>query len=131
MVLYEEPLPWGKFSPTEAVLQALVDEGLLPPNTDPSRPVWIAPRPEESDPKPPSGYVVSLERLHERGFGVPAGRFVRALCDHYGVELHNFAPNSISQAAIFVDICEGYLGVEAHWELWKHLFRGELYTERA
>ena len=21
------------------------------------------------------------------------------------------------------------MGVEAHWELWKHLFRGELYTE--
>ena len=51
---------------------------------------------EEVVPRPPSGYIVSLVRLHEWGFGVPAGRFVRALCDHYGVELHNFAPNSIS-----------------------------------
>ena len=52
-----------------------------------------------------------------------------ALCEYYGVELHNFGPNSISQAAVFVAICEGYLGIEAHWDLWIHLFRGELFIE--
>jgi hypothetical protein len=129
MAQYEEPLPWGKSSATEVVLQGLVNDGLLPPNTDLSRPVWIASRAEESDPKPPSGYMVSLVRLHEPGISVPASRFVRALCDHYGVELHNFTPNSISQAAVFVALCEGYLGVEAHWDLWVHLFRGELYAD--
>ena len=114
MTQYGEPLPWGKSSATEAVLRGLVDEGLLPPNTNPSRPVWIPLRAEESEPNPPSGYIVSLVRLHERGFGVPVGRFIRALCDYYGVELHNFGPNSISQAAVFVTLCEGYLGIEAH-----------------
>ena len=68
-------------------------------------------------------------RLHERGFGVPGSRFKQALCDYYGVELHNFGPNSISQAAVFVAVYEGYLGIEAHWDLWIHLFRGELYIE--
>ena len=96
MVQYEEPLPRGKSSATKAVLKGLVGDGLLPPNTDPSRPVWIAPMPEEREPQSPSGYVMSLARLHERGFGIPAGRFVRALCHHYKVERHNFAPNSIS-----------------------------------
>jgi len=80
-------------------------------------------------PKPPSGYVVSLARLHERGCGVPANNFIRALCHHYGVELLNFAPNSISQTAVFVAVCEGFLGISVHWDLWRHLFRGELYTE--
>jgi hypothetical protein len=47
---------------------------------------------------------------------------------HYGVELHNFAPNSISQAATFVDICEGFLGILVNWDLWVHLFRTELHT---
>jgi hypothetical protein len=47
------------------------------------------------------------------------------MCHHYGVELHNFAPNAISQAACFVAICEGYLG---NWDLWVHLFRVELHT---
>jgi hypothetical protein len=74
----------------------MVTAGILPPNTNPVRPVWIAPGSSEMEPNPPSGYVVSLARLHERGFGVPAGRFFRALCRHYEVELHNFAPNAIS-----------------------------------
>ena len=128
MVQYKEPLPWGVSSATEAVLKGLVGDRLLPPNTDPSRPVWIAPRAEERDPKPPSGYIVSLVWLHERGFGVPASRFMRALYDYYQMELHNFAPNAISQAAVFFALCEGYLGVEARWDMWVHLFCGELYT---
>ena len=38
--------------------------------------------------------------------------------NHYGVKLHNFTPNAISQAAVFVAVCEGYLGIEVHWDLW-------------
>jgi hypothetical protein len=53
---------------------------------------------------------------------------MRALCHHYGVELHNFAPNAISQAATFVGVCEGFLGILVNWHLWVHLFRAELYT---
>ena len=114
MARIEEPLPWGKSTATAAVLEQLVADRLLPTNTNSSRPVWIPPRPEEVEPNPPSGYIMSLVRLHERGFGIPASRFIRVLYDHYGVELHNFAPNSISQAAVFVALCEGYFGVEAH-----------------
>jgi hypothetical protein len=50
------------------------------------------------------------------------------MCYHYGVELHNFAPNAISQAATFVDMCEGFLGILVNWDLWVHLFRAELHT---
>jgi hypothetical protein len=42
---------------------------------------------------------------------------MRALCHHYGVELHNFTPNAISQAATFVGICEGDLGIRVNWDL--------------
>jgi predicted hydrolase (HD superfamily) len=52
-----------------------------------------------------------LASFHERGFAALASRFMRALCHHYGVELHNFAPNAISQAATFVGVCKGYLGI--------------------
>jgi len=55
MAQIEEPLPWGRSSATEAVLEGLVAERHLPLNTNPSRPVWIAPRPEEIEPNPPSG----------------------------------------------------------------------------
>ena len=127
----QEPLPWGKSSATVAVLEQLVADRLLPRNPDTGAPAWISPHPDESEPKPPQGYVVSFVRLHERGFGVPVSRFMRALCEYYGVELHNFSPNSISKAAVFVAVCEGYLGIEAHWDLWIHLFRGELFIENA
>jgi hypothetical protein len=33
---------------------------------------------------------------------------MQGLCHHYEVELHNFAPNAISQAASFIDVCEGF-----------------------
>jgi hypothetical protein len=72
--------------------------------------------------------VVSFVRFHKRGFMAPASRFMRALCHHYGVELHNFALNAISQAATFVGVCEGFLGIPVNWDLWIHLFRAELFT---
>jgi hypothetical protein len=37
-------------------------------------------------------------------------------------------PNAISQAATFVTVCEGFLGIPVNWDLWVHLFRAELHT---
>jgi hypothetical protein len=89
---------------------------------------WIVPPATDREPNPPLGYVVSFVRHHECGFATPASRFMRGLCHHYGVELHNFTPNAISQAATFVGICEGFLGIAVNWDLWIHLFRAELLT---
>jgi hypothetical protein len=102
--------PWPFSTVTASDLEELVGEGLLRPLTDGQRPEWIPPSGGVA-PSPPPGYVVSFISFHERGFGVPTGRFMRAILFHYGVELHNLSPNSISQAAIFVAVCEGYLGI--------------------
>ena len=59
-----------------AVLEQLAADRLLPINHDPVRLAWIPPWPEETEPNPLKGYVVSLVRLHERGFGVPVSRFM-------------------------------------------------------
>jgi hypothetical protein len=91
-------------------------------------PTWIVPLAADREPNPPYGYVVSFIRHHERGFAAPVSRFMRGLCHHYGVELHNCTPNAISQAATFVGVCEGFLGIPANWDLWAHLFRAELHT---
>jgi hypothetical protein len=91
-------------------------------------PTWMVPPALDREPNPPHGYVVSFIRLHERGFTAPVSRFMRGLCHHYGVELHNFSPNAISQAACFVAVCEGYLGIPTNWNLWFLLFYGELHT---
>jgi hypothetical protein len=102
--------------------------GQLAVNVDGQPAEWIVLSERERVPNPPYGYVVSFISFHERGFTAPASRFLRALCYHYGVELQNFAPNAISQAATFVGVCEGFLGIPVNWDLWVHLFRAELHT---
>jgi hypothetical protein len=77
---------------TEFALRELVNGGLLAPNVEGAPSVWIAPPATDWKPNPPFSYVVSFVRHHERGFTALASRFMRGLCYHYGVELHNFAP---------------------------------------
>jgi hypothetical protein len=102
--------PWPFSTVMADDLEVLVAEGLLRPLSDERQPEWIPPA-SGAAPSLPPGYIVSFVSFHERGFGVPASRFMRAILYNYEVELHNLSPNSISQAAIFVVVCEGYLGI--------------------
>jgi hypothetical protein len=126
-----DPYAWERSLVTRLVLGELVSADQLAANEEGRPAEWIMPPAWDHVPNPPSGYVVSFTRFHERGFAAPASRFMRALCHHYGVELHNFAPNAISQAATFVGVCEGYLGIPVNWVLWIHLFCAELFTQPA
>jgi hypothetical protein len=119
--------PWSFSIVTVDDLEALVVDGLLRPLSGDPQPEWMVP-PSGADPTPPLGYVLSFVSFHERGFGVPASRFMLALLHYYGVELHNFNRNSIAQAAIFAAVCEGFLGIDPHWDLWTHLFSVELFA---
>jgi hypothetical protein len=123
------PYAWERSTVTRLALNELVSASQLAANEEGRPAEWIVPPAGDHAPNPPSGYVVSFTRFHERGFAAPASRFMRALCHHYGVELHNFAPNAILQAATFVGVCEGYLGIPVNWDLWIHLFRTELFTQ--
>jgi hypothetical protein len=120
-IVVMDPLPWPRSTMTELALHELENGGQLVPNVDGQPPTDL-------EPNSSFGYVVSFVRFHERGFATPASRFMRRLCYHYGVELHKFALNAISQAATFVSVCEGFLGIPANWDLWVHLFRAKLHT---
>jgi hypothetical protein len=119
--------PWPFSTVTADDLEALVVDGLLRPLSGDPQPEWMAP-PSGAAPSPPPGYVLSFVSFHERGFGVPASRFMRAILHFYGVELHNLSPKSIAQVAIFAAVCEGFLGIAPHWDLWTHLFSAELFA---
>jgi hypothetical protein len=112
-----DPYVWERSTVTLLALKQLVAAGQLAANEDGRQVEWIMPPARDHAPNPLSGYVVSFIRFHERGFAAPASSFMRALCHHYGVELHNFAPNAISQAAMVVGVCEGYLGIPVNWDL--------------
>jgi hypothetical protein len=116
--------PWPFSTVTVDDPEALVADGLLRPLSGDPQSEWIAP-PSGAAPSLPLGYVLSFVSFHERGFRVPASRFMRAILHFYGVELHNLSPNSIVQAAIFAAVCEGFLGIDPLWDLWTHLFSAE------
>jgi hypothetical protein len=71
---------------------------------------WLVRSVNDREPNPPLGYVVCFLVFLDRGFGILASHFMRALMHYYGVELHKFNPNSIMETVVFVTVCEGYLG---------------------
>jgi hypothetical protein len=107
----------------------LIEEGLLRPVTDIVAPEWITPEEGVDVPNPPVDYVLSFVMFHEREVRIPTSRFLRALPSWYEVELHNFNPNSIAQAVIFIAVYEGYLGIPPYWNLWFHLLKAEHFTK--
>jgi hypothetical protein len=58
----------------------------------------------------------------ERGFGVPAGDFLRGLLQFYRIELAHLVPNSITIIATFIHLCEAFLGITPHFHIWRHFF---------
>jgi hypothetical protein len=116
---------------TERKLEELVHDGLLRPRASRGQPDWRVPPTSHREPTPPEGYVVSFITFHKRGLGMPPTRFMRELLNYYRVELHHLTPNTVSQAAIFVAVCEGYMGMEPHWKLWLYLFKAEHFTKKA
>ena len=82
---------------------------------------WIVPTGAER-PAPPPGYVVSFAPFHERGVSTPAHWFFRGFLHHYGLELQHLNPNGIQFLSAFVSLCEGYLGIEPHFDLWRHFY---------
>jgi hypothetical protein len=77
------------------------------------------------------GITVSTEDTHEavvfvpfliRGLGLPISPFFRRLLNFYSLNLTHLNPNSVLQIAMFVHLCEAFLGVYPHFGLWKYLY---------
>jgi hypothetical protein len=67
--------------------------------------------------------LVSFVAFYERGFDVPSHRFLRSLLHHYLLELHNLTFLRIQHITIFVTLCETYMGIDPHFNLWNYFFR--------
>ena len=57
-----------------------------------------------------------------RGFGVPTSDFFRGLLFYWGIQVHHLNPNSILHLSIFVHLCEAFLGIEPHFDLFQYFF---------
>jgi hypothetical protein len=67
--------------------------------------------------------IVTFYHFAKRGLALPSYSFFRGLLYYYGLELHHLNPNSIYHISIFIHLCEAFLGIEPHWDLFRFLFR--------
>jgi hypothetical protein len=54
---------------------------------------------------------------------------LRSLLQFYGLELHHLNPSGILHILAFVILCEAYMGIEPHFNLWNYFFRVQLRTD--
>ena len=111
--------PWCRSDITFPRMEGLVCRGLIRAWT--SAEEWLL-LGEEDLSSPPDGYVVSFTHFHERGFVTPAHRFLWGLLHYYKIELQHLNPYGIQHMAAFIALCEGFLGISPHFNLWRYFF---------
>jgi hypothetical protein len=84
---------------------------------------------DHASPAPVGGYVVACSAFYERGFGAPPHRFLYLLLHFYGLELHHLTPSGNMHIAGFITLCETYMGIEPHFNVWNYFFRVRLRSD--
>jgi hypothetical protein len=70
--------------------------------------------------------LLFMSHFLSAGLLFPSPLFFRGLLDFYELNLTHFNPNSVLQVAIFVHLCEAFLGILPHFGLWKYLYHCRL-----
>ena len=76
----------------------------------------------ESYPDPCVGEIIVFEDFFKRGFGIPVHPFLQGLLLYYEIGICNLHPNSILLISTFIHLCEAYVGIEPHFDLFRYLF---------
>jgi hypothetical protein len=110
-VISDPSTVWETSTMTEKQIQSLVDHGLLKPKAQ------VGWRPEAGEAFPTEGTseTVVFPAHIERGFGFPAGDFLRRLLHFYHIDLVHLEPNSITIISTFIHLCEAYLDIAPHF----------------
>jgi hypothetical protein len=114
---------WPASETTQEHLQHLINQGYMTATE-------LATCRVPTDPAssaPVGGYVVACVAFYERGFGAPSHRFLRLLLQFYGLQLHHLTPSRILHIAAFVTLCETYMGIGPHFNLWNYFFHVRLW----
>jgi hypothetical protein len=80
------------------------------------------PAAEEDIPTPKTKEIVVFSSFFQRGFCLSACDFLCELLDHYKIELVHLNPNSILQTAVFIHLCQAFLGIPPNFPLLKNYF---------
>jgi len=66
--------------------------------------------------------TVLFSSFVEHRFGIPTSDFFHGILFHWGIQAHHLTPNSILYISIFLHLCEAFLGIEPHFDLFKYFF---------
>jgi hypothetical protein len=67
--------------------------------------------------------IPMFARFVERGLALPANDFFKGLLRYYDIEYLNLNLNGIFHVSVFVHFCEAFVGIKAHWVLFRKFFR--------
>ena len=109
---------WVSSKCSESDLETLVSACLLPEKSI----IQWHPALGEDRPYENTGEIVALAPYFERGLGLPCSVFFSGLLRYYRIQLHHLTPNSFVHISIFVHLCEAFLGIEPHFELFRSFF---------
>jgi hypothetical protein len=70
-----------------------------------------------------TGEIVLYQHFINWGFTLPTFDFLGGHLYNYGIQIHHLNLNSILHVAIFIHLCEVFLGFEPHFNLFCYLFR--------
>ena len=109
---------WRKSKLSESAISSLVGRRLLRPR---SVVQWFSAEGHDR-PYERVAEIVMFKAFVERGLAIPVCDFLQGLLFFWGIQLLHLTPNSILHIAIFVHLCEAFLGIYPHFDLFKSLF---------
>ncbi|KAK1607968.1 hypothetical protein QYE76_031641 [Lolium multiflorum] len=112
---------WGKSKVTKEALIPHVVAGIIP---EFKRERWRVPAADEVEPLPRPGEFVLFLSFLDRGLALPSSDFFRQLLSFYNIKVSDLGPHSVQQIALFVALCECYLGCPPYFPLWVSIFHG-------
>ena len=65
--------------------------------------------------------IVVFEDFFKRGFGVPVHPFLQGLLLYYKIGICNLHPNFILLVSTFIHLCEAYVAIEPHFDVFRYL----------
>ncbi|KAK1605558.1 hypothetical protein QYE76_029231 [Lolium multiflorum] len=98
---------WGKSKVTRESLHPNISAGIIP---EFQHERWRVPAANKTEPQPRLGEFVIFTSFLERGFALPTSDFLRQLLAFYDIKISDLGPHSVQQIALFVALCECYLG---------------------
>ncbi|RLM42323.1 uncharacterized protein C2845_PMPSC056041 [Panicum miliaceum] len=77
----------------------------------------------DSSPWENTGETMMFAPSADRGLALPSSDFFRGLLGFYKIKHYHLPLNSILHISIFVHLCEAFVGIRPHFNLFRHLFR--------